>query len=97
MYASVFVYFQDGQKQLLYKYLSANVGKDLIPMFEMPCSLRPSEYFSGHCKQFVKLCNTNTVSLPTSSRSIRNSKNLKIAFGKETCHNICLKMAPPIA
>lgn len=59
MYASVFIYFQDGQKQLLHKYLSVNVGKDLIPMFEMPCPLRRSGHFTGCCKQFVKLYNAS--------------------------------------
>lgn len=62
MYALVFVYFQDGQKQLIYKYLSANVIKDLIPMPEMPCPLRASGHFTGCCKQFIKFYNTNSVS-----------------------------------
>lgn len=62
MYASVFIYFQDGQKQLLHKYLSVSVGKDLTLMFEMPCPLRLSGHFTGCCKQFVKLYNTNSVS-----------------------------------
>lgn len=61
MYTLVFVYFQDGQKKLTSKYLSANI-KDLIPMLEMPSPFRVSGYFTGHCKQFVKLYNTNSVS-----------------------------------